>query len=89
MNAVAPGFIDTRLTTVEDAAGSIEVGDRVIPLGISAEHRRKGSDLVPLGRLGAPDEVARAVLLLASPLSDYVHGQVLAVTGRIMLGMSS
>jgi 3-oxoacyl-[acyl-carrier protein] reductase len=89
VNAVAPGFIDTRLTAVEDAGGSIEVGDRVVALGIPAEHRRKGSDLVPIGRLGTPDEVARVVLFLSSPCSDYVHGQVLAVTGGITLGMSS
>jgi 3-oxoacyl-[acyl-carrier protein] reductase len=89
VNAVAPGFVDTRLTALEDAGESIDVGGREVRLGIPAEHRRKGSDLVALGRPGTPDEVARVVLFLCSPLSDYVQGQVVSVTGGLMLGMSS
>jgi 3-oxoacyl-[acyl-carrier protein] reductase len=89
VNAVAPGFVDTRLTALEHAGESIDVGGHRIRLGIPEEHRRKGSELVPLGRPGSPDEVARVVLFLASPLSDYVQGQVLSVTGGLMLGMSS
>ena len=88
VNAVAPGFIDTRLTALEGSGEFIEVGGRAVGLGIPAEHRRKGSDLVALGRPGSPDEVARAVLFLCSPLSDYVQGQVLSVTGGLMLGLS-
>jgi 3-oxoacyl-[acyl-carrier protein] reductase len=89
VNAVAPGFVDTRLTGLADAGEAIEVGGQRVPLGIPDQHRRKGSELVPLGRPGTPDEIARAVLFLASPLADYVHGQVLSVTGGLMLGMSS
>jgi 3-oxoacyl-[acyl-carrier protein] reductase len=87
VNAVAPGFIDTRLTALEGDAGTISRDGTSITLGISAEHRRKGEELVPLGRLGTPAEVADAILFLASPLSDYVHGQVISVTGGLMLGM--
>ncbi|MBI5443136.1 MAG: SDR family oxidoreductase [Deltaproteobacteria bacterium] len=36
---------------------------------------------IPLSRPGTPDEAARALLFLASPLSDYVSGHVLEVTG--------
>ena len=89
VNAVAPGFIDTRLTALEGSGELIAVGGHEVELGISAEHRSKGTDLVALGRPGTPDEVARAVLFLSSPLSDYVHGQVLSVTGGLTLGMSS
>lgn len=89
VNAIAPGFVDTRLTAVGSEAGSISVGGREIALGITSEHRRKGVDVVPLGRPGTPDEVARIVLVLASPASDYMTGQVLSVTGGVMLGMES
>jgi len=39
----------------------------------------------PLGRFGTPEEVAHAVLFLASPLSDYINGQVLSVDGGHIL----
>jgi 3-oxoacyl-[acyl-carrier protein] reductase len=39
--------------------------------------------LIPLGRPGTPEEAAGAILFFASPLSDYVSGQVLEVTGGL------
>jgi 3-oxoacyl-[acyl-carrier protein] reductase len=88
VNAIAPGFIDTRLTATADEAGSIEVDGREIALGIPLEHQRKGTELVPLGRPGTADEVAQVVLFLASPPAGYVTGQVIHVTGGLALGMS-
>ncbi|HEY1966354.1 MAG TPA: SDR family oxidoreductase, partial [Pseudonocardia sp.] len=35
----------------------------------------------PLGRLGNPSDIAGAVLFLASPLSEWITGQVLSVSG--------
>ena len=43
------------------------------------------SSLIPYGRVGEPDDVARAVLWLASDESDYVHGHALYVDGGMML----
>jgi 3-oxoacyl-[acyl-carrier protein] reductase len=37
----------------------------------------------PLGRLGTPDEAAAAVLFFCSPLSDYITGETLLVTGGL------
>jgi glucose 1-dehydrogenase len=48
------------------------------------------SKLVPLGRIGQPEDVARAVLWLASPAADYVTGQEVAVDGglsRALMGL--
>ena len=35
----------------------------------------------PLGRLGRPEDIANGVLFFASPLSDWVTGQILSVSG--------
>jgi 3-oxoacyl-[acyl-carrier protein] reductase len=45
--------------------------------------------LVPLGRPAQPSEAAGPVFFLCSPWSDYVHGQVLNVTGGQFGGMAA
>ena len=52
---------------------------------LSDEVKRKMMELIPLGRLGTPDDVANAVLFLAGPESDYVTGQVIAVNGGMYM----
>jgi 3-oxoacyl-[acyl-carrier protein] reductase len=89
VNAVAPGIIDTRLTQLDDAGQSIDVGEHHIPLGLSADRRSDLTDIVPLGRAGTPEEVANLVFFLCTPASDYIHGQVISITGGLVMGMSS
>lgn len=81
VNCVAFGFIDTRLTQTKDAGERVLRGDTEIALGIPAEIRDKAFEHIPLGRPGTPREAAGAIFFLVSPLSDYVSGQVLEVTG--------
>jgi 3-oxoacyl-[acyl-carrier protein] reductase len=39
--------------------------------------------MIPMGRGGTPEEAAGAVLFFSSPLSNYVSGQVLEITGGL------
>jgi len=51
-------------------------------LRINAAARMKA--MIPLGRIGKPDEVAQVVLLLASNASSYVSGAEIMVSGGLM-----
>ena len=82
-NVVAFGFIDTRLTQEKERGVAVEVGDKRIALGVPSKQREVFTRAMALGRPGTTDEAARAILFFASPLSDYVTGQVLAVDGGL------
>jgi 3-oxoacyl-[acyl-carrier protein] reductase len=81
VNAVAYGFIETRLTQSKEKSETIERHGKQVELGIPAQMRDMAPQFIPLGRSGTPDEAAGPVLFLASSLSDYVSGAVILVTG--------
>lgn len=70
VNGVAPGFVDTKLTKVTTE---------------NPERLAGALSTIPLGRLGTPEDMAGAVLFLASPLSAYIVGQTLIVDGGMLL----
>jgi 3-oxoacyl-[acyl-carrier protein] reductase len=88
-NAVAFGYIETRLTASKDDANTMEIGGEKVQLGIPDQLRGMAPMLIPMGRPGTPKEAAGGVFFLCSPWSDYVHGQVLNVTGGQFTGMMS
>jgi 3-oxoacyl-[acyl-carrier protein] reductase len=87
VNAVAFGYIETRLTASKDASNRMEIHGREVQLGIPDQLRSMATMLIPLGRAGTPEEAAGGVFFLCSPWSDYVHGQVLNITGGQLGGM--
>jgi NAD(P)-dependent dehydrogenase (short-subunit alcohol dehydrogenase family) len=70
VNAVSPGTIDT--PGLNDLLASSEAGE---------QRRKMISTAVPLGRFGTPDEIAKAVVFLASDDASYVTGIELFVDG--------
>src|SRR5258707_652340 len=70
VNAISPGSIDT--PGLNDMLASSEAGE---------QRRKMISSAVPLGRFGTPDEIAKAVVFLASDDSSYITGTELFVDG--------
>jgi 3-oxoacyl-[acyl-carrier protein] reductase len=87
VNAVAFGFVETRLTASKEEGGKIEMEGREIQLGIPEQMRAMAAMMIPLGRPASPEEAAGPVFFLCSPWANYVHGQVLNVTGGQFGGM--
>jgi 3-oxoacyl-[acyl-carrier protein] reductase len=89
VNAVAFGFIETRLTASKEESNTMEIHGEKVQLGIPDQLRGMASMLIPLGRPGTTEEAAGGIFLLCSPWSNYVHGQVLNITGGQFGGMTS
>jgi 3-oxoacyl-[acyl-carrier protein] reductase len=89
VNAVAFGYIDTRLTASKVQSNTMEIDGQTVQLGIPDRLREIAPMFIPLGRRGVPQEAAGGVFFLCSPWSNYVHGQVLNITGGQFGGMAS
>jgi NAD(P)-dependent dehydrogenase (short-subunit alcohol dehydrogenase family) len=70
VNAISPGTIET--PGLSDLLASSDVGE---------QRRKHISNGVPLGRFGNPDEIAKAVVFLASDDASYITGTELFVDG--------
>src|SRR6266436_5379330 len=68
-NAVAPGFIETAMTS-----------------GLADDFKQNAVKMIPLGRVGSPEDVASAVAFLTSEEAAYITGHVLNVNGGMLMG---
>ncbi|KAK4188429.1 hypothetical protein QBC35DRAFT_496316 [Podospora australis] len=84
-NTIAFGHIETRLTANKEAGAFVEVDGQKVALGIPEKQKKSGGPVpyldIPLRRPGSATEAASAVLAIASPLSSYISGQTISVTG--------
>jgi 3-oxoacyl-[acyl-carrier protein] reductase len=69
VNCVAPGYIDTEMTS-----------------GLPEAIKEKILAEIPLGSLGTPEDIASAVMYLASDDASYVTGQAIHVNGGMFMG---
>jgi 3-oxoacyl-[acyl-carrier protein] reductase len=90
VNAVAFGFVETRLTQAKEKGETVKAGEGgpEVSIGVPEQMRNLASAIIPLGRPAQPEEAAGPVLFLASPLANYIHGQIINVTGGQFSGMT-
>ncbi len=74
VNAVLPGVVRTPIFRT------------VMPADQADDFLDGFGEQVPLGRVGAPEDIARAVLFLCDPVNDWITGALLAVDGGLSLG---
>jgi 3-oxoacyl-[acyl-carrier protein] reductase len=89
VNAVAFGFVETRLTASASEGATFEKGGVEIPLGIPDRMREAAGQIIPLGRPATPEEAAGAIFLLCTPWSNFIHGQVITASGGQTTGMTT
>jgi len=72
VNCVSPGVVDdTEFFT---------------PTGVPTDRRGKYLDMIPIGRLGEPNDIAEGVFYLASEEAGFVNGEILNINGGMVLG---
>jgi 3-oxoacyl-[acyl-carrier protein] reductase len=81
VNSVGFGFIETRLVQPLGEGSEIDMKGRKIKVGIQQAMIDAVKTHCPLGRAGTVEEAAGPVLFFCSPLSDYVSGEILIVSG--------
>jgi 3-oxoacyl-[acyl-carrier protein] reductase len=89
VNAVAFGYIETRLTDDKHGDNTMEIDGQTVQLGIPSQMRSLAPALIPMGRPGTPAEAAGGVFLLCTPWANYITGQVLTISGGQFGGMIS
>ena len=67
----------------------MEIDGEKVQLGIPEQMHAMAKMLIPIGRPASPEEAAGPVFFLCTPWANFVHGQVLHVTGGQWGGMSA
>lgn len=75
VNGIAPGFIKTRMSVLADGSDEFENENFK---SIYLKYNK-----LPIGRYGNPIDIANVALLLASPLANYINGQIINVDGGV------
>jgi 3-oxoacyl-[acyl-carrier protein] reductase len=86
VNCVAFGFIETRMTEIfEEKPILVQIGEREVGMGVPPQFVENMKRAIPLGRPGTPEDAANAVYLFCIPESDYISGEVVLVSGGLVI----
>ena len=86
VNCVAFGYIKTRMTEpLGEKRPIARIGEREIGMGVHPDMLKAMNQMIPLGRGGTPEEAAGAVYLMCTPESNYISGQVMLVSGGLIM----
>lgn len=86
VNTVAFGLIETRTSEALTVGRStIDVAGKRIAVGVNPDLLAVMKRMIPLGRVGTPEEAAGAVYLFCSPESDYITGETVLCSGGLMI----
>lgn len=86
VNCVAFGLIQTRMTEAFQKEPKLtQVGEKQIKMGVPPEFLESVNKTIPLGRAGTPEDAAGAVYLFCLPESDYISGEVVLVSGGLVI----
>ena len=84
VNCIAFGMIKTRFNDPEVAKDPIvDIGDRTVNIGKMGAQAEAMEKLIPLGYAGSVEDAANGIALFCTPDSDYITGEVLAVSGGL------
>ena len=81
LNVIAPGRIQTERIEELDTATATRRG---LPV---EQIKKESGGMIPLGRLGTPEEFANLVVFLASDAARYISGQAITVDGGAMTAL--
>lgn len=86
VNCVAFGFIETRMTEAfAEKPKLVQVGEHEVAMGVPPQFIENLKRAIPLGRPGTPEDAANAVYLFCIPESDYISGEVVLVSGGLVI----
>jgi NAD(P)-dependent dehydrogenase (short-subunit alcohol dehydrogenase family) len=83
VNAINPGFFATNLRDATAERDSAKAGKTVKEY--REDEYKMLSKMVPLGRMGTTEDIAKLIFFLVSPESDYMTGQDINITGGLLM----
>ena len=86
VNGIAPGIIRTDMPLIDRVEGAASLSAEMVAKKRVEAYQMGWEMMVPMRRLGEPEDIANVALFLCSDAAGYVTGETLVVDGGTMLG---